>query len=1225
MEAGITFNVYSDNRGVEKKLPFDRVLRIVSGLEWGIHEAFLPSAPRMGQRITARSLNKFTHFFSGRNCPTAHTRYSRHVQNQMPLTETTEASLKAHAQIKLALLGFNPPAEFGDATWMELAKPLVARQRQTARLLPNYLSPVDQRIQTFLFDYFQEIESPRLPSWTLALDRKGLARLLSLPSDGDDFSSSLLKSYRLRQGVLHNPTADRRTTQGVFHVAEGGLPIPDDKKSVPQEVFARLLAAAVQPPKEFSLLPYTANQENPAHCWVSLLLRPLVCPAVRGVTGEKRMEIRFFAPASLVSNLDFVETIFGNGGDPFLPENDSALDVDGWTGHTGCVILAPHLSKLLKKDLGLPHWDKATDRQRRDGMCWQKDDERYNEGSAFKITARDQSGVVVTLIADNYYGYCKKEVKTQIGFAANLYGMVEEEHAGGALVYPSFDLGENYDGRLHVRARGHTLDEAVSLYSQWFDVKDEGYAVDRRYPEIILVSENAIFDLHTQRVRWEQDGTERFIKLLPDKIYVRPSGYRVILEKPPGKRAWRLVGTRPEPTFCHKPCTVSGGGKSEISKSINDAIIHGPVFVADFRADFDRVEELLKRDYSQRFADSSRNGKDQRAILSAERSLGSVIKLLTPSQSDYTPEYNAWLDSIPQHVKELVFVVKRFYEKSWGNDWRSRFSVDIRDGNSGNELKLDGRTLVSNFLRVGFGGKDRAWRVFGLRKDFHPSFKIQTEDDITASVVVPSAQLKHLNPVDPHPSVKFALNAEARLFQRPDDAIHRGYDKQAEKDLASPDNFISNFEPLTWNDAQELVEDSIGFSQFTEPMQKLIRSATDGGRPGYFVSSAHPRIVDGRPTKNPRYLQPRPDLQMPREVYLAELCTRLARRIPAQEPLHTPVNAVVPGRRNNPPEPGVRTLAVFNPLHYLELPEAFMEFISSMTGKSPSTTGAGSEGAMTKGPFNALPPIYDLNAALISFLLTDYPVFISAAGYVGPKFRVDHDISLLVPELWCRLLPDERHPEYLIKNGYFEKCVDFTHNGKRVQASRLGYRMTAAFASNYFGRIFNSPHLVFPEPMLKPELQDMDVFVDGMSNIIETDCRVAESYFRDGSIELAVPPLRALLHIMKDGKFEGKTVEHPDIRKLFTREHLLVSDWYAERLKAKQEVDTKLWRRHVGHLEAFLGKPNYSDEAARLKISDRLKQARVELNRVSAENYPATLIGTLGVQKMLVIPPVGKS
>ena len=49
---------------------------------------------------------------------------------------------------------------------------------------------------------------------------------------------------------------------------------------------------------------------------------------------------------------------------------------------------------------------------------------------------------MVTIIADNYYGYCKKEVKTQISFSANLYGLCEEEHAGGALVFPSYDLGE---------------------------------------------------------------------------------------------------------------------------------------------------------------------------------------------------------------------------------------------------------------------------------------------------------------------------------------------------------------------------------------------------------------------------------------------------------------------------------------------------------------------------------------------------------------------------------------------------------------------------------------------------------------------------------------------------------------------------------------------------------------------------------------------------------------
>ena len=152
------------------------------------------------------------------------------------------------------------------------------------------------------------------------------------------------------------------------------------------------------------------------------------------------METRFFAPGSLVSNLDFVESIFGNAGDPLTAANDAALDVKSWSGHTGCVILAPHLVHLRKKDLGLPHWDDATDRQRTDSMCWKDASECYNDGSAFKLSCRDASGVMVTLIADNYYGYCKKEVKTQISFATNLMGNTEEEHAGGALAFASYSL-----------------------------------------------------------------------------------------------------------------------------------------------------------------------------------------------------------------------------------------------------------------------------------------------------------------------------------------------------------------------------------------------------------------------------------------------------------------------------------------------------------------------------------------------------------------------------------------------------------------------------------------------------------------------------------------------------------------------------------------------------------------------------------------------------------------
>jgi hypothetical protein len=178
------------------------------------------------------------------------------------------------------------------------------------------------------------------------------------------------------------------------------------------------------------------------------------------------------------------------------------------------------------------------------------------------------------------------------------------------------------------------------------------------------------------------------------------------------------------------------------------------------------------------------------------------------------------------------------------------------------------------------------------------------------------------------------VNCDHHLFQRPDDAIIRGLDKQTESDLAGNNNFISNFEPLTSQDARELVEDAIHFQDYSRPMRKRIRDAAKKPDSEYFVSSAHPRIVNGKPSPNMRYLQRRPDLANPRHKYLAVMGTRLARGLTLEQPVHFPVNAVLQGRRNNPQdkERGIRPLAVYNPIHYQELPELFMDLICSLTG-----------------------------------------------------------------------------------------------------------------------------------------------------------------------------------------------------------------------------------------------------------------------------------------------------
>jgi phosphoenolpyruvate carboxykinase (diphosphate) len=1124
------------------------------------------------------------------------------------ISDGRDTELVRYINLKLAALG-QPASQTADSEFSEIAGPLLRNYYQKSQLLGDRLCPVDARIQAFLDSYLNGTAA-RLPSQTLVLDRPGMARVVSLPPESDLLASPYVKSYRIRQGILHNPRSDRRTTKGIFHIVEGGMPIPDDKIAVPKVAFASLLTRALTPPREVLDLPFSANQEQKVRLFVSLLLRPLVCPAT-GSEPAKSMETRFFAPASLVSNLDFVERIFGNAGDPELPENDSALDVMHWTGHTGCVIVAPHLEGVKKKEVGLPHYDEATPRQRRDGMCWRSEDELYNDGVAFKLACRDHRGVMVTLLADNYYGYCKKEVKTQISYATNLYGMCEEEHAGGALAFPAYVLGQQFFAGRTVLTKKVTFDQAMRWLGPRVDLKPERYAVDRQFPSIKYVPENAEFRVVDGAVKWQlPDGEWHQLTLRADEVYVLPWGTKIRLEKQLEGTMWRLIASRADGILCHKPCTVSGGGKSEISKSIGGIILKGAIIVTDFQREMDQVEQIIAKDFSPIYREPQPGSRATRPILSTERSLGSVIKLMTAAP-EYTDEHNQWLATVPQTVRQLLITVKRYYQPEWGDDWRSRFSVDRINGLPGNELKFQNQKLLGNYLRMGYDPADGSWRIFKLRPDFSPADKVQFEDDITASVVLPRESLTHLDPDYHAGSVKLVANCETQLFQRPDDAIYRGFDKEAEADIAGSTIFISNFEPLTRDSARNIVDEVVEFDKYTVPMKHVLLEFLAGSRPSFAVSSAHPRLVNGSPSKNPRYLQQRPDLTNPRNTYLAEVGTRLAREIPPECPVYFPVNAVLSGRRNNPADrkAGIPPLAVYNPIHYQELPELFMDLICSLTGKSPAMTGFGTEGALTKGPFNAVAPVIDMNNALVSAILTENCGFTTAAGHIGPKYRMDHDSSMLVPELWCRMRVFEREPRFLIANGYLEKVEDFEFQGARVLASRLGHRITAAFVDHFLGRIFELPGSVFPEEMLRPEKQDLAEFADGVNAIVDAQRVVALEYFADESIEDACPPIRALLHIMAHGQYEGKCASDPEIRDLFTRESLLASKWYRERLHAQQAHDTALWKRHEEALEKFLARGLPAPE---LMLHNRLVEAREQLSRTRSDAWLAKLKGTIG-------------
>jgi hypothetical protein len=494
------------------------------------------------------------------------------------------------------------------------------------------------------------------------------------------------------------------------------------------------------------------------------------------------------------------------------------------------------------------------------------------------------------------------------------------------------------------------------------------------------------------------------------------------------------------------------------------------------------------------------------------------------------------------------------------------------------------------------------------------------EDDITASITLPTSLLKNLNPEYPNKSVKLTANCGNYFFQRPDEAVIRGYDKEAEYDIVQGNTFLTNYEPLTKENAISLYEDAISFEEYTQPVKDLIKNIVNSNddEKTYFVTPSHTRIVNGEPTKNPRYLEKNKFKEESENSYLADVGIRLHRNINANEPVYYPVNAVLPGRRNNPADKkaGIRSLSVYNPIHYQELPELFMDFICSLTGKSPSTTGAGSEGALTKGPFNMLVATTDLNNALLSYILTGYQGFSSAAGYIGSKNRFDHDISILIPEIWARLEAEDRDPKQLIKNDCLDKLEDFEHNGKKVLASRLGYRINKNFAFKCMNRLFDEPLAVFNEQMLKPELQGVEDYVDGINNIVEAQQKVALSYFEDGSIEAAIPPLKILLHIMAYGNYEGKDINDKQLRKQFERDEVIKSDWYKERLILKQKRDIEFYSNQIEYLNDFMKNPDNTNLVVEMNIKGKIEKANKVLKDVSSKSYLDNLIGTIGLDPL---------
>src|SRR5437763_1404018 len=83
-----------------------------------------------------------------------------------------------------------------------LAQVIARRIRQGFSSGRSEPCAADARIQAYLDRTFASTGNvARLPLNTFAFDQPGLARELSLPRNKDSYTSPLLKSYRLRNGI----------------------------------------------------------------------------------------------------------------------------------------------------------------------------------------------------------------------------------------------------------------------------------------------------------------------------------------------------------------------------------------------------------------------------------------------------------------------------------------------------------------------------------------------------------------------------------------------------------------------------------------------------------------------------------------------------------------------------------------------------------------------------------------------------------------------------------------------------------------------------------------------------------------------------------------------------------------------------------------------------------------------------------------------------------------
>jgi hypothetical protein len=148
------------------------------------------------------------------------------------------------------------------------------------------------------------------------------------------------------------------------------------------------------------------------------------------------------------------------------------------------------------------------------------------------------------------------------------------------------------------------------------------------------------------------------------------------------------------------------------------------------------------------------------------------------------------------------------------------------------------------------------------------------------------------------------------------------------------------------------------------------------------------------------------------------------------------------------------------------------------------------------------------------------------------------------------------------------------------------------------------------------ELQSLEEFVDGIENIATSDGESPPSLFRGRVVRAAIPPLKAVLSVMAYGNYGGKSIQDPEVRRLFDREYVLASDWYRARLEHYREHEIAYIESSISYLRRFLAERAEPKSLTERRVQAELSNSHGRLEELMTPNYLERIWGSIGLDPL---------